>query len=65
MSGIENVYSGLLDNPPSHLKNRVELLSLIKHCSKNLIYRSRSSKTAQTDVQETYTRLRKLLQDSL
>ena len=65
MSGMENVYSGLLDNPPSHLKHRMEIITLVKHCSKNLMYRNRSSKTSQADVMEVYTKLKSLLQESV
>ena len=65
MSGMENVYSGLLENPPSHLKNRMEIISLVKHCSKNLIYRNKSPKTSQADVMEVHTKLKRLLQESV
>ncbi len=63
-SHLANGYSGLLDRPPPHYKDREQLLDLLKYCSNNLINRSRSSRTAELNEDQVHAKLDELLKSS-
>ena len=52
-SGIQNVYSGLLDNPPPDVKNKHELISLINHCAKQILSNVSDEKVKQYHKTQT------------